>query len=99
MRKIILLITTISLSFGIWLFPNCTNFSAGSTSIQDRLAAVKKYKYYLDKGNDKISKEMDKVDLVIGSLSKCSNACLYKKHKAAIKRLVCCSKLGLSNIS
>lgn len=65
MRKIILLITTLLLSFGIWLFFYGTNFSAGSTSIQDRLAAVKKYKYYLDTGNDKIGKEMAKEDLVI----------------------------------
>lgn len=65
MRKIILLITTILLSFGIWLFFNCTNFSAGLTSIQDRLTAVNKYKYYLDKGNDEIGKEMAKEDLVI----------------------------------
>ncbi|MFB7156485.1 endo alpha-1,4 polygalactosaminidase [Lysinibacillus sp. NPDC056232] len=65
MRKIFLLITTILLSFGIWLFFNSTTSSADSTSIQDRLAAVKKYKYYLDAGNDKIGKEMAKVDLVI----------------------------------
>ncbi|MEY9976885.1 endo alpha-1,4 polygalactosaminidase [Lysinibacillus sp. RC79] len=65
MRKIFLLITTILLSFGIWLFFNSTNSSAVSTSIQDKLAAVKKYKYYLDAGNDKIGKEMAKVDLVI----------------------------------
>lgn len=64
MRKIFLLITTILLSFGIWLFLNLTNSSAEST-IQDRLAAVKKYKYYLDAGNEKIGKEMAKLDLVI----------------------------------
>ncbi|MEB2300177.1 endo alpha-1,4 polygalactosaminidase [Lysinibacillus xylanilyticus] len=65
MRKTFLLITTLLLSFGIWLFINSTNSSAESTSIQNRLAAVKKYKYYLDKGNDKIGKEMTKKDLVI----------------------------------
>ncbi|KOS63200.1 endo alpha-1,4 polygalactosaminidase [Lysinibacillus agricola] len=65
MRKIFLLITTILLSFGIWLFFKSTNSSAESTSIQDRLAAVKEYKYYLDTGNDKIGKEMAKMDLVI----------------------------------
>lgn len=65
MRKIFLLISTILLSFGIWLFFNSANYSADSTTIQGRLAAVKKYKYYLDKGNDKIGKEMAKEDLVI----------------------------------
>ncbi|MCL1697191.1 endo alpha-1,4 polygalactosaminidase [Lysinibacillus sp. BPa_S21] len=65
MRKIFLLITTILLSFGIWLFFNSTSPSAESTSIQNKLAAVTKYKYYLDKGNDKIGKEMAKEDLVI----------------------------------
>ncbi|GAB0171259.1 endo alpha-1,4 polygalactosaminidase [Lysinibacillus sp. CTST325] len=64
MRKIFLLITTILLSFGIWLFLNSTNSSVESR-IQDRLAAVKKYKYYLDAGNEKIGKEMAKLDLVI----------------------------------
>ena len=38
---------------------------SSSTSIQAKLADVKDYKYYLDKGNDAIGKSMTKLDLVI----------------------------------
>ncbi len=65
MRKFAFIITTILLSLGICIYFFAVNHAAESTSISERLAAVKDYKYYLDKGNESIGKEMAKVDLVI----------------------------------
>lgn len=65
MRKTAFIITIILLSLGICIYFFSTNHTAESISISERLAAVKDYKYYLDKGNETIGKEMAKVDLVI----------------------------------
>ncbi|MDM5250719.1 endo alpha-1,4 polygalactosaminidase [Lysinibacillus sp. G4S2] len=65
MRKLLLTITTIIASLGIWLLISSNQAAKSTTSIQAKLADVKDYKYYLDAGNDKIGKEMAKIDLVI----------------------------------
>ncbi|QDQ00957.1 endo alpha-1,4 polygalactosaminidase [Lysinibacillus fusiformis] len=66
MRKIYIIIVAV-LSICIWLLltNNPKQIPRASTSIKEKLAAVKDYKYYLDKGNNTIGKEMQKMDLVI----------------------------------
>ncbi|WP_155593335.1 endo alpha-1,4 polygalactosaminidase [Lysinibacillus cavernae] len=63
MKKLLLLITAVLIAVGIWCLTQ--NSASSSTTIQTKLDDVKNFKYYLDKGNDAIGKEMTKLDLVI----------------------------------
>ncbi|MGE7091487.1 endo alpha-1,4 polygalactosaminidase [Lysinibacillus sp. NPDC048646] len=66
MRKIyIIILTVLFLTIGLLLNNNAKQLPNTSTTIKEKLAAVEDYKYYLDKGNKTIGKEMQKMDLVI----------------------------------
>lgn len=64
MKKILLLFTMLAV-VSIWFMVAKNPASSTSTSIQVKLADVKDFKYYLDKGNDAIGGDMKKLDLVI----------------------------------
>ncbi|MEK3728997.1 endo alpha-1,4 polygalactosaminidase [Lysinibacillus sp. FSL W8-0953] len=64
MRKLLLLLLAILIAGSMWLLL-AQNPVSSSTSIQAKIADVKDYKYYLDKGNAAIGKDMTKLDLVI----------------------------------
>lgn len=66
MRKIyIIILTVLFISTCLLLNNNVNELPNPSTTIKEKLAAVEDYKYYLDKGNNTIGQEMQKMDLVI----------------------------------
>ena len=64
MKKLLILLLALLIAGSMWMLL-AKNSVSSSTSIQAKLADVKDYTYYLDKGNDAIGKSMTKLDLVI----------------------------------
>lgn len=64
MKKLLILLLALLIAGSMWVLL-AKNSVSSSTSIQAKLADVKDYTYYLDKGNDAIGKSMTKLDLVI----------------------------------
>ena len=64
MKKLLILLLALLIAGSMWMLL-AKNSVSSSINIQAKLADVKDYTYYLDKGNDAIGKSMTKLDLVI----------------------------------